>query len=94
MDQKIKIDKGIPIPSARTGGRVFVQKYPFGDMEIGDSFLIKKNLSKSNKLRVKQASNIRSSLAHCLRKYNKRRENPIQITTRTLDEGMRVWRIK
>lgn len=33
---QIKIDKGVPIPAARwsTGKR----KYPFPDMEIGDSF--------------------------------------------------------
>lgn len=32
---QIKIDKGIPVPTSRWGR---ARKYPFGDLEIGDSF--------------------------------------------------------
>lgn len=33
---QIKIDKGVPIPPAKRG--VGIRKYPFPDMEVGDSF--------------------------------------------------------
>lgn len=33
---QIKIDKGVPIPTSRWSGAK--RKYPFPDMEIGDSF--------------------------------------------------------
>ena len=89
----IKIEKGIPLIPIKKGRCAAAVKYPFADMQINDSFLIKKNLSTMVELRSKQANNIRSSVTHCLQKYNKKHK-PIQITTRTLDEGIRVWRIK
>lgn len=44
MCDKIKIDKGIPVPETR--GRI--RKYPWDEMEIDDSFLVSlktKNIS-------------------------------------------------
>lgn len=34
----IKIDKGIPAPTARSGGPN--ARYPWNDLEVGDSFLM------------------------------------------------------
>lgn len=33
---QIKIDKGVPVPASRWSGSK--RKYPFPDMEVGDSF--------------------------------------------------------
>ena len=34
---QIKIDKGVPVPEESRGAN---GKYPFGDLEIGDSFFV------------------------------------------------------
>ena len=34
---QIKIDKGVPVPGESRGAN---GKYPFGDMEVGDSFFV------------------------------------------------------
>ena len=34
---QIKIDKGLPVPSGSRGAN---SKYPFADLEIGDSFFV------------------------------------------------------
>jgi len=76
----IKIDKNIPIPSREI-------KYPFQDMEVGDSFAI--DCEDIKKVRIMQASliaNINRS------KYLKEKK----FTTRTDGTKMevRIWRIK
>lgn len=42
---KIQIDKHVPIPVAR-----YITKYPWDDMEIGDSFLLKNYGEKAHAL--------------------------------------------
>lgn len=73
----IKVDKQKPIPEMKRGP---VSKYPFKDLKVGDSFLIPDKAKKNG---------IYSSLAN----FNKGRRNPIKITIRTEDQGLRVWRI-
>lgn len=36
----LKIEKNIPIPPIGAGGAIYKGKYPFGFMEIGDSFFV------------------------------------------------------
>lgn len=36
IEEKVKIDKGIPMPGPCSGG---LQGYPWAEMEVGDSFL-------------------------------------------------------
>jgi hypothetical protein len=42
---KYKIEKNVPIPEKK--GR---KKYPFGDMEIGDSFVMQKVITTANSI--------------------------------------------
>ena len=66
------IEKGIPVAKAR--GR---KKYPFGDMEVGDSFLA--DMSQ------------RQRLANAACFYGKR--NNCRFTVRAVEGGIRVWRV-
>lgn len=68
------IEKDIPVPV----GRGHYDKYPFKQMEIGDSFLV------ANK-------DIGNSLRNAISTINKQ-YSPKHFITRTLDEGIRVWR--
>jgi hypothetical protein len=80
----IKIEKGIPLPPGRGGpSRV---KYPFKDMEVGDSFVaLLADSSAADLLRLQ------GSLGNCA----KAAIGPSKIATRKLPDGsgFRVWRI-
>ena len=80
----IKIDKNIPIPAIKT--RESKYAFPFAHMDINDSFLIKE--TKDNEVAL-----IRGSLPYALNKFNKQNNSNIRITTRTVPDGIRVWRI-
>lgn len=67
------IERGVPIPEARTK-----TKYPWREMEIGESFLAPK--SKENSL---------SACACNAAKKLKRR-----FVLRTVEGGVRVWRVE
>lgn len=82
----LKIEHNIPIPP-KNENRLYKYKYPFGSMEVGDSFLIKTGLT------AKKRNTRRSSMNHSLKKYNKQ-YSPITITTRIDGENIRVWRTK
>lgn len=66
-----EIDKGIEIPQPRS-------EYPFGEMEIGDSFLAPKEKIKG----VRAAAS----------EYGKRKSK--RFMTRTVEGGVRVWRVE
>jgi hypothetical protein len=67
-----KIEKGIPAPPASRAA-----KYPFAEMEIGDSLLIPG---------IKSSAEISSSISY---RKNRYRENYI---CRAVEGGVRVWR--
>lgn len=72
-----KIDKNVPLPKSKSGPE---RKYPFAEMEIGDSFLVE---AKNRHLAQ------RSSYM-----YNKNHQ-PKRIMCRTQPDGsLRVWRVK
>jgi hypothetical protein len=75
----VSIDKGVPIPGAhRAGGRQ--PKYPWREMEVGDSFFVPKPEGKDlRQLMARLASQA------CYYK-------PLIFTTRGVDGGVRVWR--
>lgn len=66
----IKIEKGIPLP-------VKPNRYPWDDMEVGDSFFIA----------GKNTSEIGGHVS------NARRRLGFDFTSRTVDGGTRIWRI-
>jgi hypothetical protein len=55
-------------------------------LDKGDSFFIKCAPSKWR--------NIRSNLSVAVKRINKKKIDPIAITTRGYDDGIRVWRTK
>lgn len=69
------IEKGIEIPKSQKKNL----KYPFRNMEIGDSFFVEKD-------RRLAAYSIVSQFA--------RQNPPMKFTTRVVDGGVRVWRIQ
>lgn len=73
MSEKIKIEKGIKGPATRMAG-----KYPFKDMEIGDSFLVP----------------FESEMTIRTRAYHFGGTNPgFKFTVRKVQNGIRCWRI-
>ena len=80
----IKVDKNIPIPT--NNAKKSKYDFPFAYMDINDSFLIE--ATKDNEVAL-----IRSNLPHVLNRFNKQNNSNIRITTRTVPDGIRVWRI-
>jgi hypothetical protein len=79
----IKIEKNIPMPHNIRAG---YSKYPFQNLEVGDSFLfpLKPGQSKSNYIaRARAATHQASKLL-----------KPNKFTARTTAEGLRIWRLK
>lgn len=72
-----KIEKGIPVPKHNTR---FAKQYPFGKMEIGDSFLVPLAADKS-------PSSVYSALSQAKKRLK------INLTSARVDGGVRVWRI-
>lgn len=76
---EFKIEKGIPVPAR--GRKEGTSKYPFSNLEVGDSFFI----SCPNLARARQKS---ATLAY----YNNKLA-PKKFTLRAYDDGARIWRI-
>jgi hypothetical protein len=70
----MEIEKGVEIPEATRGRRC---KYPFRQMEVGDSFLIEDE---------EQYKKVRSAASTWGKK------NGVVFTTQVSEEGLRVWR--
>lgn len=72
----LKVEKNIPIPArTKTGGRKPL--YPWGKMEVGDSFAFPKTTKKTTA----------SSLA-----YRQGKMNHKKFAIRVMAEGIRCWR--
>lgn len=76
MTSDLKIERGIPVPERRK------RKYPFEDMQPGDSFEVPLNGDTLFRTR----SRIQGSMAHF-------RTKGWSFTTRKTDTGIRVWRL-
>lgn len=82
--RQYEIDKNIPLspkrpPIHRTS------KYPWDEMEVGDSFLVRFGDKKTKR-------SVQSTVVGAVVYRQKHSEH--RYTTRALDEGIRVWRIK
>ena len=73
-----EIKKNIPLRKTRI-------KFPFEEMEVGDCFDIPLNDVNGNIIRSTVAGSVR-----CYRKFNPE----FKIVTRTVDDVIRVWRVK
>ena len=72
-----KVEKGIPIPERSN------KKYPWGEMEVGDSFFIKCEYT-----RLKH-----QSIGGSKTNWKKRHNPNCKFTVRRVDGGIRAWRI-
>lgn len=73
----LPIEKGVPLP---TPNRRWAPKFPFGQMEIGDSFLVPLEVGKS-------PSSIYSAISQAKKRLG------IALTSARVEGGVRVWRI-
>lgn len=73
----MQIEKNIPIPSPSRRGRA--SKYPFADMQPGDSFEVE----------VRQSA-VRAAAHNYARAHNAR----AKFICRTLPTGTRCWRVE
>ena len=71
-----KVEKNVHIP---IGKPATTKKYPFGDMSIGESFLVPEGDNSNNVVRSAHA-------------YGKR--NGMKFTSRKAEGGTRIWRIE
>lgn len=78
----IKIQKGIAIP---TRARKSNNKYPFAQMEVGDSFFVKD---------TKTPDKTRNTLASAVWYYKKRNGSKTNFYTKMYVTGVRVWRVE
>ena len=77
------IETGVPIPTVSKPTRV---KYPWADMEVGNSFLIE--------CKPADAQKTRASLVASARSWAKRHAPRRKFSVRSVDGGVRVWRTK
>ena len=73
-----KIEKEIPIPK-KIGGNGRLSKYPYKDMDIGDSFFVEKQGVRGKAVQ---------SGYHFARKHGKK------FTARPVEGGVRIWRVE
>lgn len=74
---EIKIEKGIPQPPTKGGKK----KYPFGEMAIGDSFLVPTDNNGAGSVR-------------CAASYYGSRHPGFKFVVRMVDGGCRCWRVE
>jgi hypothetical protein len=86
MDNLYKVEANVPLPSVPRGAPSAPIKYPWGGMNIGDSFFVP--------LLNKTAINLRGAINIDLKKFQAQSGKKIKVTTRAVDNGIRIWRIK
>lgn len=86
MNNLFKIEQNVPLPVIPRGAPVAPVKYPWHELNIGDSFFVP--------LVDKTIMSIRGSINIDLKKFTNQSGSKIKITTRAIDNGVRVWRLK
>lgn len=81
MNEEIKIESGIPVPTRRLGRKA---KYPIGALEVGESFEV------TAATREQAGSRLNGAVSQ-FRRVNASSEKRFQVS-RT-EKGARVWRI-
>ena len=84
----IKIDKGVPIPKQTRRTPTF--NYPFGEMDIGDSFFVTPDSQQTPEQLLARAR-------HQYRNFAKQQDPEPKFTAKIAEEngvvGVRVWKI-
>lgn len=78
---EIKIDKGVPVPESKSAK---LGKYPWTDMQPGDSFLIASGDAPPHRTR----ENASAAANYAKRRFGWR------LCTRGVEGGVRIWRIE
>lgn len=73
-----KIEKRIPIPARIYGGAGRPEKYPWGSLRVGESFFVGD----------RSIQTVSSAAGFAAERHN------AKYTCRTVDGGVRVWRVK
>jgi hypothetical protein len=82
-----KIESGVALPDvARHSTRKGSTKYPFAEMNVGQSFLIP---ATSEDEVVKVESRLRGATL----RYAKQQGGTVKFTVRAVNDGIRVWRV-
>lgn len=74
----IDLESGLPVPPPSNGGRP--ERYPFTKMKVGESFFIPTDEKERTRSAVLGAARLRLGAG--------------RVATRSVDGGLRVWRIK
>lgn len=91
--EKLKIEKGIEIPAVLNGVKPEEHPYPFVDMEVGDSFLVKCNTSRQwDGYKRDGYNSYYNSLYSRMAAYRKGTSKKFVI--RSVSNGFRCWRTK
>jgi hypothetical protein len=81
----VQIEKNVPLPPRTYNKAGRNTRYPFPEMGIGDSFLLKLPAD------PKKAKTKRSVIS-CLMIYHSRKRGT-KYASRSIAEGLRVWRV-
>lgn len=73
------LETGVPLTSRAGGGRAGTSKYPFAQMEVGQSFLATDA----------KAGTLRSAIGAFMKGHE-----GYKFAVRETEEGVRVWRVK
>jgi hypothetical protein len=79
-----QIETNIPVPTPKNGGSN-ASVYPLGDMYVGDSFLVPiEAVTPEDRRRVTAATSGYAA---------RHKESGVKFSIRTVDGGLRVWRV-
>lgn len=78
-----QIEKNVPLPDG-TSARA---TYPFASMKRGDSFFVPAKARE-------ELSKMRNRISAAVAQWSRRHGRKITFTVRSVDGGVRVWRIK
>jgi cell division septum initiation protein DivIVA len=84
--QEFKIEKSIPVPESKRGGRK-ADVYPFESLEVGDSFFVASTEAKPN-----PAKSLASTVSSATKRYANATPKRA-FTVRAVDGGARIWRV-
>ena len=87
----IEIEKGVPIPPIGNHGNGRVAKYPFGEMDVGDSFYCHPNVNTK-----KAAKALRGSIYNAAQRRKGMEKAKFTCRSMIIEElfTIRCWRIK
>ena len=77
--REFKLERGVPVPKKGGGRQKGQTKYPFAIMKIGDSFMAASSLS---------------GIGTVSRKWARSTGSKAIFTCRTVDGGVRIWRVE